>query len=67
MRIKKRIRCGRVILTKDGEIKKLSLKKGGGSRFCEWPYKYMNFDYVRERLIKIFNLSNLIKINFFII
>jgi hypothetical protein len=63
----KKIRCGRIILTKDGEIKKIGLGKGGGPRVYEWRYYNISFDCVRGELIKIFNLRNLIKINFLII
>ncbi len=54
----KRFRCGRAILTNDGKIKKLSLAKGGGCRYCDWFDNNMNFDDVRHSLINIFNLGN---------
>ncbi len=57
----KRFRCGRAILTNNGTVKKLSLGKGGGSRFCDWYDNDMNFDEVRHRLINLFNLGNSIK------
>lgn len=55
----KRFRCGRVMINKNGEVKKLGLGKGGGSRYCKWYYKWMNFDDVRRQLVQVFNLSKL--------
>lgn len=63
----KRFRCGRVILTKDDKVKKVDLENGGGSRYCKWYYKWMNFEDVRRQLIKIFNLGKLIIMNDYII
>jgi hypothetical protein len=60
----KKFRCGRIILTKDNKIKKLSLEKGGGSRSCKYFGRNMNFDDVRGELVRVFNIGNLIKINF---
>ncbi len=56
----KRFRCGRLVLTKNNTVQKLSLAKGGGSRFCKWFHKWMTFKYVRGQLIKLYNLGNLI-------
>ena len=46
------------MLTADGTVEKLDLAKGGGSRFCEWTHGYMNFEDVRGRLVKLYNLGN---------
>jgi hypothetical protein len=56
----KRFRCGRLTLTKNGEVKKVDLGNGGGSRFCEWSDNDMTFNDIHNRLINIFNLGNLI-------
>ncbi|CAF3302861.1 unnamed protein product [Rotaria sp. Silwood2] len=55
----KRFRCGRLLLTKDGTVKKLDLENGGGCRSCEWQNKDMTFDNVHHLLLNIFKLSNL--------
>jgi hypothetical protein len=59
----KKFRCGRLILTRNGAIKKVDLEDGGGSRYCHWDYINMNFHTVHYRLLNIFNLSKIIKIN----
>ena len=53
----KRFRCGRLILTRDGTIKKLDLRAGGGTRFCDWHNIDMTFENVHYQLLKIYNLS----------
>ncbi|CAF2910595.1 unnamed protein product [Rotaria sp. Silwood2] len=53
----RRIRCGRLALTKDGVIKKLELEDGGGSRYCNWDPIDMDFDTVHRRLVDIFQLG----------
>jgi len=55
----RRFRCGRLILTKDGTIKKLELEDGGGSRFCDWDPIDIGFDDIHCRLIDIFNLGKM--------
>jgi hypothetical protein len=58
----KRFRCGRLMVTQDGKIKRLILKNGGGTRFCYWyPYN-MTFGNVQYRLLRIFKLSKIRKI-----
>jgi hypothetical protein len=52
----KRFRCGRLILTKDGTIKKLGLEEGGGTRWCTWDNNDMDFNNVHYRLRDIFHL-----------
>jgi hypothetical protein len=52
----KRFRCGRLILTKDGTIKKLGLEEGGGTRWCAWDNNDMDFNNVHYRLRDIFHL-----------
>lgn len=58
--MRKIFRCGRLMLTKDGEIKKIDLKHGGGTRSCDFFYN-ITFNDIHQRLINIYNLSNLIK------
>lgn len=55
----KKFRCGRLILTKDGIVKKLDLDRGGGTRCCTWDYTSMNFDDVHERLVTLFNIGKI--------
>lgn len=54
----KRFRCGRVVLSSDGKVKKLNLSEEGGSRHCNWYHSYMNFETVRNDLIKMYHLGN---------
>ncbi|CAF4932355.1 unnamed protein product, partial [Rotaria sp. Silwood1] len=54
----KRFRCGRLMLTKDGKLKKLDLENGGGSRLCDWHNKDMNFDEVHQLVLNIFKLTD---------
>ncbi|CAF1530528.1 unnamed protein product [Rotaria magnacalcarata] len=53
----RRFRCGRLVLTRDGTIKKLDLEDGGGTRVCNWDFIDMNFDHVLHRLQHIYRLD----------
>ncbi|CAF2970016.1 unnamed protein product [Rotaria sp. Silwood2] len=53
----RRFRCGRLALTRDGIIKKLSLEEGGGCRFCKWDPIDMDFDSIHRSLLDIFKLE----------
>ncbi|CAF3132543.1 unnamed protein product [Rotaria sp. Silwood2] len=53
----RKFRCGRLISTKEGRIKKLELEDGGGTRFCNWDTIDMDFKCVHDRLLDIFNLD----------
>ncbi|CAM4979910.1 unnamed protein product [Rotaria socialis] len=54
----KTFRCGRLMLTKDGILKKLELENGGGSRRCNWDHNDMDFNTVQQRLMDVFHLNN---------
>ena len=60
----KKFRCGLLMRTKAGKVKKLDLESGGGSRFCDWNDKDMTLNDVHRLLLNIFKLGNLTKINF---
>ncbi|UJR17453.1 hypothetical protein I4U23_004348 [Adineta vaga] len=51
----KKFRCGRLLLTRDGRIKKLDLGNGGGTRICDWPDDSMTLDGVHNRLLAVFS------------
>ncbi|CAF3349214.1 unnamed protein product [Rotaria socialis] len=53
----KRFRCGRLVSTRDGKVKKLDLEDGGGTRVCNWDFIDMNFDHVLHRLQHIYRLD----------
>lgn len=55
----KKFRCGRLLQTSDGRIKKLDLGSGGGTRTCDWSDEQMTFDEVHDRLLTVFDLSNI--------
>lgn len=57
-KFRKKFRCGRVVLSSDGTVKKLNLSEGGGSRVLNWFNSYMNFETVRNVLIKMYHLGN---------
>ncbi|CAF1291078.1 unnamed protein product [Rotaria sp. Silwood1] len=59
----KRFRCGLLMLTKDGKVKKLDLENGGGSRLCDWFNKDMTLNDIYRLILNIFKLGNLTKIN----
>ncbi|CAF3804423.1 unnamed protein product, partial [Rotaria sp. Silwood1] len=59
----KRFRCGLLMLTKDGKVKKLDLENGGGSRLCDWFNKDMSLNDIYRLIFNIFKLGNLTKIN----
>lgn len=46
--------CGRLMLGKDGSVKKLHLHEGGGSRDCEISHIDMGFDEIHDRLRDLF-------------
>ena len=58
----KKFRCGRLLLTRDGQLKKLDLGKGGGTRTCEWKNDRMTFDEVHKQLRSVFSFSKRVSI-----
>ncbi|UJR20025.1 hypothetical protein I4U23_023159 [Adineta vaga] len=54
----KKFRCGRLLLTRDGRVKKLDLGNGGGTRTCDWTDDYMTFDDVHRQLLTVFSFIN---------
>ncbi len=56
-----RFRCGRLILKRNGELKKIRLDSDGGVRYCVCDYRNMNFYQIHNRLIKHFELSKIRK------
>lgn len=57
----KKFRCGRLTLTRDGNVRKLDLNKGGGTRVCEWNNKDMTLSDAHKLIRDIFKLGNLTK------
>jgi hypothetical protein len=55
-----KFRCGRLTLTRDGQIEEVNLANGGGVRFCDWSDD-MTMNDVHHRLKNIFDLGNLVK------
>ena len=55
--MKKPIHCGRLVVNKDGQVKKLHLANGGGTRQCNWEHIDMDFDEIHEALRKLFGLG----------
>ncbi|CAF1397438.1 unnamed protein product [Rotaria sordida] len=53
----RRFRCGRLISTGNGVIKKVELEDGGGTRFCNWDPINMDFEDIHHRLLDIFRLD----------
>jgi hypothetical protein len=58
--MKKRFRCGRLIVTRDGIPNKIDLKYGGGTRFCNLDHVHMSFKDVHYRLREIYRSSKMI-------
>ena len=53
----KKFLCGRLLMQKDGSIKKLGLAEGGGARDCVINHIDMGFDEIHDRLKELFGLS----------
>lgn len=51
--------CGRLLMQKDGSVKKLGLADGGGARDCFISHIDMGFDEIHDRLREIFGFSKL--------
>ncbi|CAF4973162.1 unnamed protein product [Rotaria sp. Silwood1] len=54
----KKFRCGLLMRTKDGKIKKLDLENGGGSRLCDWYNKDITLNDVYLHILNIFKLGD---------
>ncbi len=54
----KKFSCGRLVLQKDGTVKKVVLVGGGGARDCCISHIDMGFDEIHDRLREIFLPSN---------
>lgn len=52
----KKFRCGRLLLTRDGRVKKVELGGGGGTRTCDCSDEQMTFDDVHNLLLTIYSL-----------
>jgi len=50
--------CGRLVINKDGSVKKLALADGGGTRDCTISHIDMGFKEIHDRLREIFLLGN---------
>lgn len=50
--------CGRLIINRDGLVKKLHLADGGGTRDCTISHIDVGFDEIHDRFREIFSLSN---------
>ncbi len=50
--------CGRLLIYKDGGVKKLLLADGGGTRDCTISHIDMGFEEIHDRLREIFSLGN---------
>ncbi|CAF0982176.1 unnamed protein product [Adineta ricciae] len=54
----KKFRCGRLLLTRDGRVKKVELGGGGGTRTCDCSDEQMTFDDVHNLLLTIYSLPD---------
>ncbi|CAF1154467.1 unnamed protein product [Rotaria sordida] len=52
-----KFRCGRLILHKNGGVRKLHLSHGGGTRDCKLSHIDMGFDQIHDQLRDIFSLN----------
>ena len=55
--VNKEIHCGRLMIKKDGKVKKLDLCEGGGTRTTTWDHIDLDFDELHERLRKTYNIG----------
>ena len=55
--VNKDIHCGRLMVKKDGKVKKLDLCDGGGIRTTTWDHIDLDFDELHERLRKTYNIG----------
>jgi hypothetical protein len=50
--------CGRLVINKDGAVKKLPLSSGGGSRSCNWTSVDMTFNEIHDSIRETFSIGN---------
>jgi hypothetical protein len=55
----RKFRCGRLVINKDGVVKRLDLAYGGGTRDCTLSHIDMGFDEIHDRLRELFSLGNI--------
>ena len=51
--------CGRLVVNKDGVVKRLNLAYGGGTRDCTISHIDMGFDEIHDRLREVFSLGKI--------
>ena len=54
----KKFHCGRLLLNKNGSIKKLDLANDGGTRVCILDHIDMNFNEIHDLLRKLYSLGD---------
>ncbi|CAF2242576.1 unnamed protein product [Rotaria magnacalcarata] len=52
--MKKKFRCGRLVINKNGEVKKLELIQGGGTRDCNLTHIDIGFDELHDIIRDVF-------------
>ncbi|CAF4196640.1 unnamed protein product [Rotaria socialis] len=52
--MKKKFRCGRLVINKNGEVKKLELIQGGGTRDCNLTHVDIGFDELHDIIRDVF-------------
>ena len=55
--MRKQIHCGRLMINRDGTVKKVQLSDGGGTRHCSWDHIDMNFVELQESLCQVFGVG----------
>jgi hypothetical protein len=55
----RKFHCGRLVINKDGVVKRLDLAYGGGTRDCTLSHIDMGFDEIHDRLRELFSLGNI--------
>ena len=51
----KKFHCGRLLLNKNGSVKKLDLANDGGTRVCILDHIDMNFNEIHHLIRKLFS------------
>jgi hypothetical protein len=54
----KHVRCGRLLITRDGTIKEIDLEHGGGIRHCLLTHIDMGFEEIHDNLCDFYSIGN---------
>lgn len=55
--MRRRFRCGRLILSRDGQLQSVGLREGGGTRVCPLRHPRMSLMEIYHQLLRLYKIG----------